>query len=106
MVKKILILISFFLSLFFISSSVPLQTGGSIKGMISPPNGAARVWAVSKEDTASCVVIKGEFIIGNLMPGNYTLIVEAIPPYKNQRKESVTVVQHRQTDVGFIVLKK
>jgi hypothetical protein len=79
---------------------------GSIKGMISPPNGAARVWAISKKDTAIGMIYQGMFLISELQPGTYSLQVEAIPPYKNERKEFVVVNEGQETDIGYILLKK
>jgi hypothetical protein len=87
------------------SFSEPLRTG-SIKGMISPPNGAARVWAISKKDTTIGMIYQGMFLISELQPGTYSLQVEAIPPYKNERKEFVVVNEGQETDIGYILLKK
>jgi hypothetical protein len=106
MLPKNLILIPIVIAITALTTSISFQTSGSIKGMVSPPNGAARVWAISKTDTISCIVYKGEFIITELPAGTYTLIVEAIPPYKNQRREFVIVRQNQQTDIGYISLRK
>lgn len=89
-----------------ISSSFTGVRTGSIKGMISPPNGGARVWAISKKDTIAGSLYQGMFMITELQPGTYTLLVEAIPPYKNQRKEFVVVNENQETDIGYIILKK
>ena len=88
------------------SSFFSIPRTGSIKGMISPPNGGARVYAITKNDTAKTIIYQGMFMINELRPGTYTLLVEAIPPYKNQRKEFVMVNEGQETDIGYIVLKK
>ena len=97
----IVILFSLIISSFF---SAPHT--GSIKGMISPPNGGTRVYAIAKNDTAKSLVYQGMFMINELKPGTYTILVEAIPPYRNQRKEFVVVNEGQETDIGYIILKK
>ncbi len=89
-----------------ISSSFSTLRTGSIKGMISPPNGGARIWAISKKDTTTGTIYQGMFLIPELRPGTYTIMVEAIPPYKNERKEFVVVNEGQETDIGYIILKK
>ena len=105
--KKIVGLLFTAIIVLVISSSFSENTrSGSVKGMISPPNGGARVWAISKTDSAIGMIYQGTFIIKELQPGTYTLLVEAIPPYKNERKEFVVVNEGQETDIGYIILKK
>ncbi|MBC7902780.1 MAG: carboxypeptidase regulatory-like domain-containing protein [Gemmatimonadaceae bacterium] len=83
-----------------------IQTG-SIKGTVTPVDGAARVWAVSSTDTLKAAIEQGgTFVIGNAKAGTYRVIVEAKAPYKNQAKDNVTVTDGQPTDVGEIKLEQ
>lgn len=82
-----------------------VQTG-SIKGTISPADGATRVWALSGTDTLKASVEQGAFEITGAKAGTYRLIVEAKPPYKNAAKDGVTVADGQPTDVGEIKLEQ
>jgi len=73
-----------------------------VKGSVTPTNGASRVWLVSKTDTANAPVIQGNFMITNIKPGTYTLVVEAKPPFRDSFKQDVRVVEGQPTDVGVI----
>jgi len=41
-------------------------------------------------------------MIENVKPGNYTLMVEGRPPYRNMVKQGIIVVNGQLTDVGVI----
>jgi hypothetical protein len=77
-----------------------------VKGSVTPANGASRAWIISKTDTLNAPVIQGNFMITNVKPGNYTLMVEAIPPYKDSFKQDVQVVDGQPTDVGVIQMNQ
>jgi hypothetical protein len=77
---------------------------GSIKGSISPADGATKVWALSSTDTLKADIQSGSFEIVNAKAGTYRLIVEAKPPYKNTAKDNVTVADGAPTNVGEIKL--
>lgn len=77
---------------------------GSIKGTVTPADGATRAWALSATDTLKSDIKDGSFEISNAKPGEYRLIIEAKAPYKNQAKENVAVVDGQATDVGEITL--
>jgi len=79
---------------------------GSVKGSVTPADGAVRAWALSSTDTLKAAINNGAFEIADAKPGTYRLIIEAKPPYKNQAKESVTVTDGQVTDVGEIKLEK
>lgn len=79
---------------------------GSLKGTVTPAEGAIRAWALSSTDTLKAAISNGGFEIADAKPGSYRLIIEAKPPYKNQAKESVTVTDGQVTDVGEIKLEK
>lgn len=82
-----------------------IQTG-SIKGTVSPADGATRAWALSGTDTLKASIDKGAFEITGAKAGSYRLIIEAKPPYKNAAKDGVTVADGQPTDVGEIKLEQ
>jgi hypothetical protein len=77
---------------------------GSIKGTITPADGATKVWALSSADTLKADIQSGSFEIINAKSGVYRLIVEAKPPYKNTAKDNVMVADGQATNVGEIKL--
>ncbi len=79
---------------------------GSVRGSITPSDGATRAWLISSSDTMRAPVDKGAFEIVNVKPGTYKLIIEAKPPYKNLAKEGITVSDGQPTDVGVIKLEQ
>ena len=79
---------------------------GSIRGSVSPADGANRVWAISSSDTAAGNIQSGAFEIVTAKEGIYKVIVEAKPPYRNAAKDNVTVVNGQSTDVGVINLER
>ncbi len=79
---------------------------GTIRGTVSPAEGAARVWAVSTSDTAKGNMQNGAFEITTAKEGTYKVIVEAIPPYRNAAKDNVIVANGQTTDVGQINLER
>jgi hypothetical protein len=79
---------------------------GSIKGVVTPADGAKTAWALSSTDTLKAAISNGTFEIPNAKPGSYKLIIEANAPYKNTAKEGITVTDGQPTDVGEIKLEK
>ena len=77
---------------------------GSIKGTITPAEGATRAWALSATDTLKAEIHLGSFVIANVKAGTYRVIIEAKPPYKNTAKDNVKVADNQPTDVGEIKL--
>ena len=73
-----------------------------VKGSVNPSNGAIRAWVFSRTDTLNGPVIQGNFMITNVKPGNYTLMMEGKPPYRDSFKQDVLVVDGQPTDVGVI----
>jgi hypothetical protein len=82
-----------------------IQTG-SVKGTVSPADGAVRAWALSGTDTLKATIDKGAFEITGAKAGTYRIIIEAKPPYKNAAKDGVTVVDGQPTDIGEIKLEQ
>jgi hypothetical protein len=79
---------------------------GSIKGTVSPAEGATRAWAESSADTVKALVINGSYEITDVKPGTYKVIIEAKPPYKNAAKDGVAVADGQSADAGEIRLEK
>ncbi len=77
-----------------------------VKGSVNPEDGALRAWVFSKTDTLNASVIQGNFMITNVKPGNYTLMLEGKPPYRDSFKQDVVVVDGQMTDVGVIEMIK
>jgi hypothetical protein len=86
----------------FITMAFQLHFNSPVKGSVNPSNAALRAWIFSRTDTLNSPVIQGNFIISNVKPGNYTLMVEAKPPYRDSFKQDVLVVDGQPTDVGVI----
>ncbi|HEY2648547.1 MAG TPA: hypothetical protein VGI38_05110 [Puia sp.] len=92
--------------LVFFSLSFCVYVNSPVKGSVTPANGASRAWLISKTDTANAPVIQGNFMITNVKPGNYMLMLEARPPFRDSFKQDVLVVEGQPTDVGVIEMHK
>jgi len=103
--KNTRLAIASILILLFISSFIRF-TAGSIKGTVNPPDGATRAWAISATDSFRSVVNEGVFVIPNVKPGNYNILIEAKPPYKNAGRDNILVNEGVATDLGEIKLEK
>ena len=73
-----------------------------VKGSVTPADAGIRAWVFSKMDTLDAPVLQGNFMIENVKPGNYTLMVEGKPPYRNTVKPGIIVVNGQLTDAGVI----
>jgi len=92
--------------LVFLILAFSLYYNSPVKGSVTPANGASRAWLISRNDTLSAPVIQGNFMITNVKPGNYTLMLEAKPPYRDSFKQDVLVVEGQPTDVGVIEMNQ
>jgi hypothetical protein len=90
----------------FVSLAFSLYYNSPVKGSVTPANGASRAWLISRHDTLSAPVIQGNFMITNAKPGNYTLMLEAKPPFRDSFKQDVLVVEGQPTDVGVIEMSQ
>lgn len=79
---------------------------GSIKGTVSPAEGAVRAWAESSTDTLRAPIVNGSFEIADAKPGMYKIIIEAKPPFKNAAKDGINVNDGQAADAGEIKLEK
>ncbi len=80
--------------------------GGTVKGSVSPAEGAVNAWALSSTDTLKASVTGGMYEIPNVRPGVYKIIIEAKPPYKNASKDNVSVSDNQSTTVDEIKLQQ
>jgi hypothetical protein len=78
--------------------------GGSIKGTVSPAEGATTVLAISATDTLKTDIKQGAFEILDVKANTYKLVVEAAAPYKSATVNDVKVEEGKATDVGEIKL--
>ena len=79
---------------------------GSIKGKVSPAEGASRAWALSSSDTLQTEIKNGTFEIKDAKAGIYRVIIEAKPPFKNAAKDNITVTDGQAADAGEIKLEQ
>ncbi len=103
--KKIIALAAC-LAMVFALFSLLLFKNGSIKGSVSPSASATSAYVVSGMDTLRTNIRNGGFEIGEVKPGTYKLVIEAIAPYKNFEKAGVVVDDKKATDVGEITLQQ
>jgi hypothetical protein len=89
-----------------VSSSFRSNWNSPVKGSVNPSDAGIRAWIISRSDTLNSPVIQGNFMISNVKPGNYTLMVEAKPPYRDSFKQDVLVVDGQPTDVGVIEMHR
>jgi len=91
---------------FFICSAFQPSWNSPVKGSVNPSNGGVRAWLMSRTDTVNAPVIEGTFMITNVKPGNYLLMIEGRPPYKDSYKQDILVVDGQPTDVGVVEMNK
>ena len=80
--------------------------GGFVRGNTTQPAMGLRAFLFSGKDTLSVNVVNDSFQFSNVAAGNYKLLVEAAPPYRNAVKEGIRVVEGEFTDAGQIDLQK
>jgi hypothetical protein len=99
--SKLLVALLFILAVAF----VPGSFKPGIHGLIDPADGANKVWAIQGTDSVSAIPASGKFAM-EVSPGNWTVLVEAISPYKNAVVNNIVVLENQSTDVGIIKLVK
>ena len=104
--KKITALAASLAMVFTLFSFTTFFKNGSIKGSVSPSASANSAYVVSGMDTMRTNIQNGGFEIGEVKPGTYKLVIEAIAPYKNFEKTGVVVNERKATDVGEITLQQ
>jgi hypothetical protein len=103
--KKIAVLVANLIMVFVLFAFTTFKNG-SIKGIVSPSASATSAYVVSGMDTMRTNIQNGAFQIGEVKPGTYKLVIEAIAPYKNFEKTGVVVNEKKDTDVGEITLQQ
>jgi hypothetical protein len=89
------------LASFAIGYSARFDSKSGIHGTVDPADGARKVWAISGTDSFSTIPVSGKFSV-EVKPGNWSLILEGNPPYKNTSVNSVLVLDNQSTDAGII----
>ena len=79
---------------------------GTIKGNVTPSNGASEVKVYAGNDSVAEEVSGGSFEVKNLKPATYRLKIVSIAPYKTQWREGIKVMDGNITDVGEIKLEQ
>jgi hypothetical protein len=103
--KKITVLAAS-LAMVFVLFAFTTFKNGSIKGRVSPSASATSAYVVSGMDTMRANIQNGAFEIGQVQPGTYKLVIEAVAPYKNFEREGVVVNEKKASDVGVISLQQ
>ena len=88
----------------FFSFSKP--AGGTVRGNVIPVEAGLHAFLFSRKDTLSVNISSGTFQFSNVAAGNYNLLVEAAPPYRNAVKEGIRVIEAELTDIGQIELQR
>jgi hypothetical protein len=84
-----------------------IALSGSIRGTVEPADPPSLVYAIAGTDTAGSAVpgTDGAFVIPILLPGSYTVAVDAPAAYRDTSLAGVGVTSGQATDVGTIVLQ-
>jgi hypothetical protein len=87
-------------------SSYKNADSATIKGTVSPQDGAEQIIALSAKDTLEATMSFGNFQFSDVRPGSYTIIIQARAPYRNYEKDDVVVTDGSFTDLGTITLNQ
>jgi len=97
----------FFLAFIFYSFSFLHHQNSPVKGSVDPINAAVRAFLFSKTDTFTAQVeVDGRFYIEGVKAGQYRLMIEGWPPFKNMTKDGIEVIEGQPTDVGVIEMQQ
>jgi len=102
-VKKIVIIICAVLFVgmsAFVWNTKKIAASG-IHGIVSPADGAKKVWAINGKDSVAAVPSSGNFSI-DAKPGTWKLHVEAANGYKDAYIENIVVEEGSYADAGEI----
>ena len=97
---------TFLLVLIAMFFSFRKPAGGTVRGNVIPAEAGLHAFLFSGKDTLSATVSSGTFQFSNVAAGNYNLLVEAAPPYRNAVKDGIRVVDGEFTDAGQIELQR
>ena len=82
------------------------QYTGAMQGTILPLEGIQEIMVIAGPDTIKVTHANGAFLLKNLPPKTYTLMVKAIPPYLDYTLNDIAVIDSATTDIGQIKLLK
>jgi hypothetical protein len=74
-----------------------------INGIITPADGASKVWAISGKDSVAALPVAGKFSL-DVKPGSWKVYVQAAKGYKDAAVENIVVENDRYTYAGEIKL--
>jgi hypothetical protein len=77
---------------------------GSLIGTVNPSKAASMAWIMSGTDTLRASMRETGFEFSGVKPGVYSILIVAIAPYKNARRDNITVNDGNVTNVGEIQL--
>jgi hypothetical protein len=78
-----------------------------VTGSVNPMDAGLRAWVFSATDTlTSSIENNGRFQISNVKAGQYRLLIEGKPPYRNVVREGIVVTDGAPVDVGTIEMQK
>jgi hypothetical protein len=97
----------FFTAFVFCSFGFLHHENSPVRGSVDPINGAIQALLFSKTDTFTAQVgVDGRFYIDGVKVGQYTLMIEGRPPYRNAIKDGIYVIEGQPTDVGVIEMQQ
>ena len=99
-------LATFLLVLIAMLFSFRRPTGGTVQGNVIPIEAGLHAFLFSGKDGLSATITSGTFQFSNVAAGNYNLLVEAAPPYRNAVKDGIRAVDGEFTDAGQIELQR
>lgn len=77
---------------------------GAVKGRVLPTDGVLQVSVAKGKDTVVANLVNGQFKIGLLKRGVYSLVVKSKLPLKDTVVQNVAVIDSATTDVGDVKL--
>ena len=83
-----------------------ISLSGSIRGTVQPAEPPSLVYAIAGPDTVGSAIPAGDgvFVIPMLLPGSYTVAIDAPAAYRDTALAGVGVSSGQKTNVGTIVL--